>query len=106
MTATRTSCAVCGRPHPDWALTDTDICGRCVIDARREAAAPTPPDPLASARAERNRRLAASDWTQLPDARLDAAARDAWAAYREAVRAVVDAVRAGSPAAWPTPPES
>lgn len=34
-------------------------------------------------RAERNRLLAASDWTQLPDASADAAA---WAIYRQALR--------------------
>jgi len=34
-------------------------------------------------RAERNRLLAASDWTQLPDASADAAA---WATYRQALR--------------------
>lgn len=34
-------------------------------------------------RAERNARLAASDWTQLPDAPVDAAA---WAIYRQALR--------------------
>ena len=34
-------------------------------------------------RAERNRLLAASDWTQLPDASADATA---WATYRQALR--------------------
>ena len=34
-------------------------------------------------RAERNRLLVASDWTQLPDAPVDAAA---WATYRQALR--------------------
>ena len=36
-------------------------------------------------RAERNKLLAASDWTQLPDASADAAA---WATYRQALRDV------------------
>lgn len=34
-------------------------------------------------RAERNRLLAACDWTQVADAPVD---RDAWAAYRQALR--------------------
>lgn len=34
-------------------------------------------------RQERNRRLAASDWTQVPDAPVD---QSAWAAYRQALR--------------------
>lgn len=37
--------------------------------------------------AERNRLLVASDWTQLPDAPVDAAA---WATYRQALRDVTD----------------
>jgi hypothetical protein len=48
-----------------------------VTNARREAAA------WAALRAERNARLAASDWTQVADAPVDAAA---WAAYRQALR--------------------
>jgi hypothetical protein len=38
-------------------------------------------------RAERNRLLVASDWTQLPDASADAAA---WATYRQALRDITD----------------
>lgn len=41
---------------------------------------------IASIRAERNRRLAASDWTQMPDAPLSEDQRDAWRAYRQALR--------------------
>lgn len=45
-------------------------------------------------RLARNARLAASDWTQLPDAPVD---RAAWAAYRQALR--------DFPATW-TPSET
>jgi hypothetical protein len=38
-------------------------------------------------RAERNKLLAASDWTQLPDASADAAA---WAVYRQALRDITE----------------
>ena len=38
-------------------------------------------------RAERNKLLVESDWTQLPDAPVDAAA---WATYRQALRDVTD----------------
>ena len=51
-------------------------------------------DPVASAeeraaaqRRQRDRLLAASDWTQLPDAPLTAAARKRWSAYRTRLRA-------------------
>ncbi len=37
-------------------------------------------------RVERNRRLAASDWTQLPDASIEPTTRLAWAEYRTALR--------------------
>ena len=37
-------------------------------------------------RQERNRRLAASDWTQLPDVPMET--KSAWAAYRQALRDV------------------
>jgi hypothetical protein len=50
------------------------------------------------ARAERNTLLAASDWTQIPDAPVDQAA---WATYRQALRDIT--AQAGFPADinWP-----
>ena len=43
-------------------------------------------------RTERNRRLAASDWTQLADAHLSQEKKDAWAAYRQELRDLPDEV--------------
>lgn len=40
----------------------------------------------AALRGERDRRLAATDWTQMPDAPLADADRAAWQAYRQALR--------------------
>lgn len=53
-------------------------------------------------RQQRNNLLAASDWTQLPDAPVD---QTAWAAYRQALRDVTD--QEGFPAnvVWPDKPE-
>lgn len=53
-------------------------------------------------RDERDRLLAASDWTQVADAPVDQAA---WAAYRQALRDIPQ--QAGFPDAvtWPTEPE-
>lgn len=41
-----------------------------------------------SARDKRNQLLTDSDWTQLPDTRLTAEQRTAWADYREQLRSV------------------
>lgn len=64
--------------------------------------APTEEQLAASVRSQRDRLLAASDWTQLPDAPAAVAAR--WVAYRQALRDVTG--QAGFPAAvvWPAPP--
>ena len=53
-------------------------------------------------RNQRNRLLAACDWTQLPDAQCD---QTAWAAYRQALRDVTD--QEGFPAnvLWPVEPK-
>lgn len=55
----------------------------------------------ASVRQDRNQRLAACDWTQLPDAPVDAAA---WATYRQALRDVTS--QPGFPwnVTWPVLP--
>ena len=62
-----------------------------------------------SLRAERNRRLAASDWTQLADTHLSQEKKDAWAAYRQELRDLPDEVTLTSPqdldaVAWPLDP--
>lgn len=64
---------------------------------RREAA-------FAPLRAERNRLLSQSDWTQIPDAPLPAGARKAWASYRQALRDLPARTEDPAGAAWPLPP--
>jgi hypothetical protein len=64
-----------------------------------------PPDPApvaAAARAERNARLSACDWTQLADAPVDGLA---WAVYRQELREVPQ--QSGFPFSiqWPEKPE-
>ena len=49
-----------------------------------------PEEVKASLRPERNRLLAASDWTQLNDADLTEEEIDAWAAYRQGLRNLTD----------------
>ena len=53
-------------------------------------------------RAERNKLLVESDWTQLPDAPVDAAA---WATYRQALRDVTDQPNQFA-IVWPQGPSS
>lgn len=55
----------------------------------------------AQVRAQRNQLLADCDWTQLPDAPVDA---QAWATYRQELRDI--SAQAGFPweVVWPTPP--
>jgi hypothetical protein len=55
----------------------------------------------AAIRADRNRRLADCDWTQLPDAPADSAA---WAAYRQALRDVTSQDGFPWDVVWPEPP--
>lgn len=65
--------------------------------------APAPPT-LTDLRRERDRLLAASDYTQMPDAPLTAAQRNAWRSYRQSLRDLP----ATDPASlvWPTAPNS
>ena len=53
-------------------------------------------------RAERNKLLVESDWTQLPDAPVDAAA---WATYRQALRDITDQANPFA-IVWPESPSS
>ncbi|WP_131194077.1 tail fiber assembly protein [Lichenihabitans psoromatis] len=57
----------------------------------------------ADLRAERDRRLAACDWTQMADAPLDAATRAAWVAHRQALRDMTAVDHIGR-AVWPVQP--
>jgi hypothetical protein len=47
---------------------------------------PTAEEKSDAIRAQRNSLLAASDWTQIPDADLTATAKTAWREYRQALR--------------------
>jgi len=54
-----------------------------VTDSSAEEIAERTEAKAAEVRADRNQRLAACDWTQLPDSPAD---HEAWAAYRQALR--------------------
>lgn len=56
------------------------------------------------ARSERNYRLAACDWTQMPDADLTDEQRQAWANYRQQLRDLINNITDTRPLDWPTKP--
>ena len=58
-------------------------------------------------RPERNRHLAASDWTQVPDSPLTTEQKQAWATYRQALRDLPAALaEVADPVPWPAEPPS
>ena len=74
-----------------WTVTDWD---QTAIDAATESQG-------ASVRADRNRRLSESDWTQVADAPVDQAA---WAVYRQALRDVPNQTGFPWDITWPETP--
>lgn len=56
---------------------------------------------VADVRSLRNKLLSSSDWTQVSDAPVD---RDAWAAYRQALRDITKQQGFPNEVVWPEPP--
>lgn len=75
----------------DWTISTLTPEEKTVVDTAKAA----------SVRADRDARLSASDWTQLPDAPGD---KTAWQTYRQTLRNIPES--AGFPwnVTWPTPP--
>ena len=71
------------------------------IDMPDEAKAALDEQQAKSVRDDRNRRLAACDWTQLADAPVDDLA---WATYRQALRDVPNQANFPWTVVWPTEP--
>lgn len=70
-------------------------------DGSAFAPPPSPPVTWDDIRSERDRLLAASDWTQVADAPVDTAA---WAVYRQALRDVPQNFATPDEVVWPTAP--
>ena len=60
----------------------------------------------AAVRAERGVRIAACDWTQLPDAPLTTEAKAAWVAYRQQLRDITEQADFPQVVEWPVEPAS
>jgi hypothetical protein len=70
-----------------------------------EPDAPTSGELLSALRSERDRRLAACDYTQLADCPMDKAQRAAWKIYRQALRELPDTTTDLADIAWPIHPD-
>ena len=80
-----------GQWFTKFSVADMDADAIASLDARQAD----------SVRAERNRKLTASDWTQVEDAPVDKAA---WAAYRQGLRDVPSQERFPWDVTWPVEP--
>ena len=98
------------RPGEKWSWTgdnysglvwedETDKPTKDEIDAKVAANADN--EPMRQLRWRRDGLLFGSDWTQVPDATVDA---DAWATYRQALRDLPANTTDPENAVWPTPP--
>ncbi len=65
---------------------------------------PTAQELLEAFRAERDRLLAASDWTQFADAPLTDDQREAWRIYRQALRDLPETTTDLAAVVWPVAP--
>lgn len=72
-------------------------------NAATESFIPSPAKAMAQLRAQRDERLRACDWTQLPD--VPEPTRLAWLTYRQALRDLPDTTIDPFAPIWPTPPE-
>jgi len=86
----------------DDAIAD-GMCSQCRAEVVRAASTPYQMA-WADVRAERNRRLAACDWTQI-STRLSPAKKLAWDDYRNTLFNLPDAFDNPADVIWPTPPE-
>lgn len=107
---------------PDDAVPISTECHRQLLDAQTEGLvivagedghpiaverpAPTLEQALNDLRARRGLLLAASDYTQMPDAPLTEASRDAWRIYRQALRDLPETVNDLAAIQWPLPPSN
>ncbi len=117
------ACPSCPRQVPAEGMVDTAglpgdlpdyVCHTCASGPHRialanQASRPTPSWAATceignTARAERQRRLQACDWTQTLDAPLTSEAVVAWAAYRQALRDITEAFTSPDLIEWPAPP--
>ena len=101
------------RPNTRWVLNGDDYAGLNWLDDTPKPTKKTLDDAWpqvehdrkwSGMRAERDRRLAASDWTQLADNSLTAPDIAAWAAYRQQLRDIPQDWNDPDLVVWPDKP--
>lgn len=70
----------------------------------QDAPLPSHDEIMANLRRERDRLLTQCDWTQMPDAPLNEAQREAWRAYRQQLRDLPETITDPADILWPEPP--
>jgi len=61
-------------------------------------------EPLNQLRIQRDKLIAQTDWTQVPDSPLDTADKSAWQNYRQALRDITQTYTSLDDVVWPTKP--
>lgn len=105
-------CPCCSRPRPaacivegkcDWCRMEEQRAADAAEHAAREADESWDGLLGEHVRAERDRRLAACDWTMVADAPTD---KDAWSAYRQSLRELPTTFPVPGAVVWPEPPSN
>jgi len=108
-----TEVLIANYPGAEWSLSGNDPAtlawfsdGDAPTQQELDAAWPAVRDARAWAavRAERDRLLTASDWTQVADAPLSSAKKQAWADYRQALRDIPQTQDDPDSIVWPETP--
>ena len=84
-------------------VNNTVECTYVVLDKTPEMIELTETSLISYVRMERNNRLTACDWTQLPDTPLTTEQKTAWATYRQTLRDFPSVVQLDN-IIWPTQP--
>lgn len=108
VTAPPSAIAIQVQEGEEFCLNPVDGANHIVNGQAVYIAPPPPPEPttaqrLAEIRRQRDMRLKACDWTQLPDAPLNRTQQRFWAAYRQALRDFTKTCDLYNPV-WPKPP--